>query len=117
MGPLFPMRWSMWVTGRSGQGGTLWSTSGTCVAPSGRSVSSGAIWPVTVGSGGRFLIVVWNEEVEAVFHELGRAAGLMMLTATMDRLRRFGPAGNSECWSMYGQRVYLGSWGGGASGV
>ena len=63
------------------------------------------------------LIVVWNEEVEAVFHELGRANGLLMLTATMDRLRRFGPAGNSECWSMYGQRVYLGSWGGGASGV
>ena len=63
------------------------------------------------------LIVVWNEEVEAVFHELGRAAGLLMLTATMDRLRRFGPAGNSECWSMYGQRVYVGSWGGGASGV
>ena len=63
------------------------------------------------------LIVVWNDEVEAVFHELGRAAGLMMLTATMDRMRRFGPAGNAECWSMYGQRVYLGSWGGGASGV
>ena len=73
---MFLTQWSMWVTGRSGRGGTLWSTNGMCGAPSGRSVSSGVIWPVTGGSGGPLLIVVWNEEVEAVFHELGRAAGL-----------------------------------------
>ena len=63
------------------------------------------------------LIVVWNEEVERVFHELGRASGLLMLTATMERLGRHGPAGKSECWSMYGQRVYLGNWDGGGSTV
>ena len=57
------------------------------------------------------LIVVWNEDVEKVFHGIGRSAGLLMLTATMERLRRYGPAGNAECWSMYGQKVYLGNWG------
>ena len=56
-------------------------------------------------------MVVWNDDVERAFHEIGRSAGLLMLTATMERLRRFAPAGNSECWSMYGQRVYMGNWG------
>lgn len=58
------------------------------------------------------LLVVWNQDVERVFHELGQRGGLLMLTTTMDRLRRYGPAGNSECWSLYGRPVYLGNWSG-----
>lgn len=56
------------------------------------------------------LVAVWNDDVERLFHGIGQERGLLMLTTTMDRLRRHGPAGNSECWSMYGRKVYLGGW-------
>ncbi len=53
----------------------------------------------------------------AIPHVVGEGVELEELVAVgngpglSDRLRRFGPAGNSDFWSMYGQRVYLGNWG------
>ena len=60
------------------------------------------VWPL--------LMVVWDEGVEGVFHRVGAELGVLMLTTTMERLRRHGAAGNSDCWSMYGRKVYLGAW-------
>ena len=60
------------------------------------------VWPL--------LMVVWDDSVEGVFHRVGSELGVLMLTTTMERLRRHGPAGNASCWSMYGRGVYLGAW-------
>ena len=60
------------------------------------------VWPL--------MIVVWDETVEGIFHRVGSELGVLMLTSTMERLRRHGPAGNSACWSMYGRGVYVGAW-------
>ena len=60
------------------------------------------VWPL--------MIVVWDEVVEGIFHRVGSELGVLMLTSTMERLRRHGPVGNAMCWSMYGRGVYVGAW-------
>ena len=56
-------------------------------------------WPV--------LFVVWDDDAEAVYHRVGRRMRIPMLTTTFDRLREFGPFGNTECWSQYGLPVLI----------
>ena len=55
-------------------------------------------WPVA--------FVLWDDEAEGIFQELGRNLGLRLLTTTKGRLEEYGPLG--PCWSMYGRTVTLG---------
>ena len=57
-------------------------------------------WPV--------LMVVWNKEAEAVFQQVGRDAGISLLTTTVDRLARCGAVRGPNCWLMYGTGVEVG---------
>ena len=57
-------------------------------------------WPV--------LMVVWDREAEAVFQQVGREAGVPMLTSTVDRTKKYNVVGDPGCWSMYGEAVNLG---------
>lgn len=56
-------------------------------------------WPV--------LMVCWDEVAEGVFHEVGIEWNVNMLTTTIGRLEEFGPLGNGDCWSKYGEPVVL----------
>ena len=58
-------------------------------------------WPV--------LFVLWDEDAERLFQELGRPGGLPMLTTTLGRLEAVGAAGMPGCWSMYGEDVVIGA--------
>ena len=57
-------------------------------------------WPV--------LYVTRDERAEGVFQEVGREAGLPMLTSNMVRLADREVVGDSGCWSHYGAFVSLG---------
>ena len=49
-------------------------------------------WPV--------LVACLNDQAERVFHAVGERMGIRMLTTTMERLRKFGPIGNADCWRL-----------------
>ena len=57
-------------------------------------------WPVVA--------VVWNDEVEGIFHDVGLERNVPMVTATLDRLTEHGALGNDKCWQNYGEPVRLG---------
>ena len=54
------------------------------------------------------IFAVRDDKVEAIFQQLGGAGNLPMLTTTLQRLKDFGPLGNADCWSRYGQMVFVG---------
>ncbi len=51
-------------------------------------------WPV--------LVIVRNDRVEQLFHEVGREPKIRMLTSTVERLGEYSLLGDARCWSMYG---------------
>lgn len=55
-------------------------------------------WPV--------MFVLWDDEAERIFKEVGREHRLRLLTTTRQRLAEHGVLG--PCWSMYGEIVSLG---------
>ena len=57
-------------------------------------------WPV--------LMVVWDKKAELVFQQVGREAGVPMLTSTVDHTKKYRVVGDPRCWSMYGEAVGLG---------
>ena len=54
------------------------------------------------------LVVCWNDNAEKNFQQAGWEANLPMLTTTLDRLKKHGPFGSFDCWSLYGHRVRIG---------
>ena len=56
-------------------------------------------WPV--------LVVVWNEQVEGIFHDVGQERNVPMITTTLGRLAEFGGVGDVRCWLNYGEPVLL----------
>ena len=57
-------------------------------------------WPVVA--------VVWNDEVEGIFHDVGSERNVPLVTATLSRLSEYGAVGNDRCWQNYGEPVRLG---------
>ena len=57
-------------------------------------------WPV--------LFVVWNEEVEKVYHSIGLELGVPMLTSTIERVLEGNVIDRLGCWSMYGREAVVG---------
>ena len=51
------------------------------------------------------LLVLWDENGEAVCQQVGREAGISMLTTTVARLAKYGAVGGPNCWSMYSTNV------------
>ena len=57
-------------------------------------------WPV--------LFVLWDDNAEKVFQQLGLEDGLKMLTTTPHRSKAVGAVGQNGCWSRPGEDVILG---------
>ena len=49
-------------------------------------------WPV--------LVACLNKRAEQIFHDVGEQMNILMLTTTLDRLKKHGPVGNPDCWRM-----------------
>ena len=54
------------------------------------------------------LVVARDGVAEGAFNEVGNEEGVLMVTTSLDRLKRHGAVGNMECWRMYGKDVVLG---------
>ena len=57
-------------------------------------------WPV--------LFVCWNAAAERNFWDAAADENVRLLTTTIARLGEFGPVGNLECWSRFGEMVMIG---------
>ena len=57
-------------------------------------------WPV--------LLVVWDSEAEVAFQQVGREAGVPMLTSTVERIKKHRAVRDPRRWSMYGEAMGLG---------
>ena len=44
------------------------------------------------------LVVCLNQRAEQIFHDVGEQMNILMLTTTLDRLKKHGPVGNPDCW-------------------
>ena len=57
-------------------------------------------WPV--------MVTCWNDEVESRFHEVAESYNLSLLTSTIERLERYGPMNNGQCWQLFHVPVVVG---------
>ena len=54
------------------------------------------------------MVVCWNDEVESRFHEVAESYNLSLLTSTIERLKRYGPTNNGQCWQLFHVPVVVG---------
>ena len=54
------------------------------------------------------MVVCWNVEVEYRFHEVAESYNLSLLTSTIERLKRYGPMNNDQCWRLFDVPVVVG---------
>ncbi|MCY4365162.1 MAG: hypothetical protein OXE17_02890 [Chloroflexi bacterium] len=56
------------------------------------------------------LVICRHEDAEKNFQAVGLEKKINLITTTIERRKRHGAVGNTECWSHFGQKVMLPGW-------